>query len=282
MSLLTSFQYNSCTFVPEPDSEPIVRHVTPRAAVAVRHPEPGYHDVPWLDVHWGAKSAESLIEALRAVVGTCPALAGALLRADFVPPEFESALAAIGFATTSEWTDRWLSDLQGYPLAPTREFTIVPLTAENALAAAAVTRASRFTSRDYLGESDAFVVGWLGEVPNGGFVCLCEGKAVGVALTTLYGQDSPKGLVCWLRELVVAPSHRRRGIGRELALTVLEWGRAKGATRSFLAVDAENPAIRLYEALGYRGVDARGQINMMAVANLSPAGVSFGQPPQQV
>jgi ribosomal protein S18 acetylase RimI-like enzyme len=55
-----------------------------------------------------------------------------------------------------------------------------------------------------------------------------------------------------LFEIVVRPDRRRDGIGRDLTLSLLRWGRAAGARAVFLQVVNENaPAIALYESLGF-------------------------------
>ena len=95
------------------------------------------------------------------------------------------------------------------------------------------------------------VAGWHGiieriEFPTG-FGLLEEGnEPVAAALAVVVGS--------WLGlfEIVVTPERRRRGIGTGLTSSLLSWGAARGASRAFLQVVAENaPAIRLYEGLGF-------------------------------
>lgn len=53
-------------------------------------------------------------------------------------------------------------------------------------------------------------------------------------------------------EVIVAENRRREGIGRSLTSSLLAWGAAYGARRSFLQVVAENtPAIAMYKTLGF-------------------------------
>jgi RimJ/RimL family protein N-acetyltransferase len=53
--------------------------------------------------------------------------------------------------------------------------------------------------------------------------------------------------------LMVAKGHRRRGIGRALLERAVEWARGAGVSKLELHVFPHNdPAIRLYEAFGFR------------------------------
>lgn len=55
-----------------------------------------------------------------------------------------------------------------------------------------------------------------------------------------------------LFEIVVAAGSRRGGLGGRVTRSLLEWGRACGATRSYLQAVADNtPAIALYSSLGF-------------------------------
>jgi RimJ/RimL family protein N-acetyltransferase len=52
--------------------------------------------------------------------------------------------------------------------------------------------------------------------------------------------------------LMVAASHRRRGIGRALLQRAVDWARASGVTKLELHVFPDNePALALYEAFGF-------------------------------
>ena len=86
----------------------------------------------------------------------------------------------------------------------------------------------------------------LTPAPTGGFAALRLGdKAWGYA-----GFDDD-----WLgfSGIEVHPSHRRRGLGRQVMAALLGWGAELGATTAYLQVLADNTAaLALYEDLGFR------------------------------
>jgi GNAT superfamily N-acetyltransferase len=66
------------------------------------------------------------------------------------------------------------------------------------------------------------------------------------------GQAVADGEWVGLYAIATDPARRRQGHGRALVNQLLAWGRQQGATRSYLQVIAANePAVRLYEQLGY-------------------------------
>ena len=59
----------------------------------------------------------------------------------------------------------------------------------------------------------------------------------------------------WLSvyEIVTDPDFRQQGIGTQLMLHLLKWGKDRGAQSAYLQVMTENaPALRLYQKLGFR------------------------------
>lgn len=88
-------------------------------------------------------------------------------------------------------------------------------------------------------------------------------EIVGMCCVSLYGFDSEKGIVLWLREIAVKPNYHSQRIGFNLMAYAINWGKSQGAVRSFLACDAKNDkAIKLYESIGYVRMIGCGQINM--------------------
>jgi ribosomal protein S18 acetylase RimI-like enzyme len=94
--------------------------------------------------------------------------------------------------------------------------------------------------------------GWRGiieriSLPKVHAVTLIDSAPVAAGLGVLDGS--------WLGlfEVVVHPDRRRRGHGRDLTSSLLEWGRSQGAVGAFLQVVADSDHARaLYESLGFR------------------------------
>jgi ribosomal protein S18 acetylase RimI-like enzyme len=81
-------------------------------------------------------------------------------------------------------------------------------------------------------------------------VALDDGVVVGMASAVDYVHPD-KAPQLWINEVGVAPSHRRRGIGRRLVDALLERGRALECTEAWLGTEEDNLAARrLYESAG--------------------------------
>jgi len=78
-------------------------------------------------------------------------------------------------------------------------------------------------------------------------------RIVGVAYAATILSAEHGGLVTWLEELYVAPSHRSRGIGSALLGEVIERANEAGVVAVDLEVDARHSrAQSLYRRLGFR------------------------------
>lgn len=85
-------------------------------------------------------------------------------------------------------------------------------------------------------------------VPRTGFIQLkVQDQVAAVALAV---QD---GDYVGIFDVVTATHLRNRGLGRQLMLNVMQWGKSNGAQYAYLQVMLDNPpALHLYEKLGFR------------------------------
>jgi GNAT superfamily N-acetyltransferase len=71
-----------------------------------------------------------------------------------------------------------------------------------------------------------------------------------IAVPDFLASDEPTAR---LRRLDVLPAQQRRGLGRRLSQTVVDWAREHGYARVILdTTTLQTPAIALYESLGFR------------------------------
>ncbi len=86
-------------------------------------------------------------------------------------------------------------------------------------------------------------------------VAIDDGVIVGFASAVHYiHPDKPAEL--WINEVAVAPSHHRRGIGRQVVGKVLEAGRSLGCREAWVLTDRANTAaVALYTAAGGTAAD---------------------------
>lgn len=95
---------------------------------------------------------------------------------------------------------------------------------------------------------------WLGELLGDGRTVLLARRHVPVGVITL----QTVGDVADLHRLVVAPHHRRQGVGEILVVAGLRAVRHAGARSVLLEVAYDNdPAIALYQRLGFEQLTAR-------------------------
>jgi GNAT superfamily N-acetyltransferase len=81
-------------------------------------------------------------------------------------------------------------------------------------------------------------------------VALDGGMVVGMASAVHYVHPD-KAPQLWINEVGVAPTHRGRGVGRQILEALLARGRALGCTEAWVLTDEANTAARrLYAAAG--------------------------------
>lgn len=91
-------------------------------------------------------------------------------------------------------------------------------------------------------------------------VAIDDGLVVGFASAIHYVHpDKPAEL--WINEVGVAPTHRRRGLGRRTLTALLRHGRSLGCVNAWVLTDRDNAAARaLYAATGgIEGADGMGE-----------------------
>jgi [ribosomal protein S18]-alanine N-acetyltransferase len=115
---------------------------------------------------------------------------------------------------------------------------------------------------------ERYVAGW-GRRGDDALVAIDEFQPVGAAWFRLFEADEPGyGFVDEnTPELTIAivPSRRGKGLGEQLLVSLLDRAREEGYARISLSVEADNPAIRLYEQHGFTRVgDRAGALVMSA------------------
>lgn len=218
-----------------------------------------------IQLHWASISEEKFFEGLTQTIEfikkTEPKTEKLYL--EFIPEDFLVKMHIIGFKIVSEWVDYWCDNLSLLNIESKKNITIRPLKSDEIFEAGKITRNCSGYSRWFTGESDECIKEWFESENSNLFAAETDGKLIGVCYALLYGFESKKGTVLWIRELAVDPSFHSKGIGRELLTQAIKWGLENGAKRSFLACDTENfNAIKLYESFNYRRKNERGQINM--------------------
>ncbi len=111
-----------------------------------------------------------------------------------------------------------------------------------------------------------YVQAW-GRRGDAGVIALDQGFPVGAAWYRLFRNDAPGyGFVDeQTPELAIAvvPSRRGRGFGGMLLRALMERAREDGHEALSLAVEHDNPAIGLYDRLGFREVRSEGETAIM-------------------
>lgn len=182
---------------------------------------------------------------------------------EFIPENYVPEMEKLGFAIASEFLDFWIDKLEAINLKRQDSLVIRRIKADEYQAAFLVTKLCEGCSRGFRGESAEWIKEWNESENSSVFAAEKNNEIVGVCFVNLYGFDSEKGTVLWIREVAVKPDYQSQKIGLNLMAHAINWGIENGAARSFLACDTDNAkGIKLYEGLGYKRKSNRGQINM--------------------
>ncbi len=217
-----------------------------------------------IKIDWAANAKDAFLSGLNKTITSLIEGEGIKdIEVDFIPVEYLDEMSRQGFEIVSEWVDFWKNNMDKADIKTPGNLRIDEITDNEYDKASAITKACKGLSRGYYGETAEWLREWHEAEHSNIFVAKLEDSIVGVCCVSLYGFESEKGAVLWLREVAVTPEFHSKKIGLNLICHALDWGRACGAKRSFLACDMDNrKGISLYEGLGYEKKVERGQINM--------------------
>ena len=210
---------------------------------------------------WAADSIESFLDGLNKSIEYIRETESNYdkIYIEFVPDVFLDEMGSIGFNIVSEWVDYWNTELRRTETVCDDTINIETINEKDISTASNITKSCAGYSRGFIGQSEELIREWMNTEDSYLFLAKVDRKLVGLCFVMLYGFDSDKGIVLWIRELVVNPEYHSKGIGRQLIVHGINWGIENRSRRSFLAVDSENyNAIKLYESLGYKRKDERG------------------------
>lgn len=207
------------------------------------------------ELHWAANEPDGIIAAVKAQ--------GVETLVTFVPEEWKTLFLGNGFSELGLLREYWLEPLkQAYSPAT----SCLSITPDDCAEAARITQSCRMQSREFYGETEESLREWIsGNDPDakaGGarhetvLAYWVDGKIAGVVCTAVYGYETERGPIVWVREVAVLPEYQGRGYGRALIESALQYGIERGAVRSFLMADDCNAgAIALYKKLGFEPND---------------------------
>lgn len=220
------------------------------------------------NIYWAAKTYEALYDAFQEFslnINDLLAKQPNRLYIEFVDPQIISLLEDIGFVIVSQFIDFWNRNMStcNYSKEEGNGIVLRAAKEKDYFDISLVTKMCKDQSRGFYGEEVEFIKDWNEELNSCILLAEMKGQIVGGCLISVYGFDSDKGPVIWIRQLAVNPMYQNQGVGSLLLEQSLHWGKNKGAKRSFLAVDKQNiKAINLYTKYGFSCNDEIGQINM--------------------
>lgn len=215
-------------------------------------------------VDWATNSRESFFDGLKETMNLISQdRTVKKVDIEFIPEQYISEMEDLGFIIISEWVDFWNDNLTTICLEQSDSLIIRRIKENEYQIASEITRSCKDYSRGFKGESLEWTKEWNESENSCIFIAEMNNEVIGICCVSLYGFESEKGVILWLREVAVNPNYHSKKIGLNLIVHGINWGKRNGAVRSFLACDAENrKAIKLYQGLGYERETKRGQINM--------------------
>jgi ribosomal protein S18 acetylase RimI-like enzyme len=209
--------------------------------------------------YWAAADVKILAERVKSLGS------GTLI--NFIPMEWKEYLSEQGFSDYAIFREYWIDDIESAESNLNYSF----LERQEYEQASRVTKSVKNQSRGFHGESTEWIGNWIkGENTNRDtsdcniIVHREGGKVAGIACVGIYGHESKKGAILWLRKIAVLQELQGKGIGRKLILQSIGYGKSKGAKRAFLMADDCNiNALGLYKNIGFTPKDEV-EINMVS------------------
>ena len=190
----------------------------------------------------------------------------------FIPKEWHEKLKELGYIDYAILRDYWLDNLSEFNK---KHPNVTFATIKDAKSISDITKENAGASRAFHGDSVDFISSWidgsnttlidLKAKNNQVYTYKTDNQILGIALTCIYANYSPKGPVLWLREIAIKKGYHGQGIGRRIILSALSEGLRNGARRSFLITDDLNlNAKYLYESIGFKPKMDEQQIDMIS------------------
>lgn len=203
------------------------------------------------EFHWASNNASILLEEIK------KSNKKGLIT--FIPTEWIDEFKNNDFHMYAVWNDYFNNDIsKSFECIDSMEL----LKSHDCKEASEVTLSCRNQSRGFSGQSETWMKQWIEDSESNAASIGSKDSAVivhrehnhisGVVCVTIYGHESEKGAVLWVREIAVRPEYQRRGIAKKLLNQALSYGKYYGAKRAFLMADECNEgAIKLYESMGF-------------------------------
>ena len=182
----------------------------------------------------------------------------------FVPENWISQFKSAGLEVYAIWNDYFKTTINS-------DESIQPskiLSDKDAKSLSVLTLSCSGQSRGFTGQSEQFCRDWLNsenlyEKPIHDRTVIpfyIENTLGGAVFVATYGKDK----TLWIREIVVAPEHQGKGLGRKLMKMAFSYGMERNVKKVFLAADECNKnAIHLYKSLGFKCNPKDKQIDMI-------------------
>ena len=209
-----------------------------------------------VQIYFASNTVESLLNSIK--------ILSQKSYVEFIPQEYITQFKDNKFSIVSEFVDFFNEDIKNTNIVSVDYCNVVLANKNDSKEVSKLLMECQWQSRGFRGETTESINEWLDSEYGDIILVKKDEVIVGVCLVSLYGFDSKKGTILWVREVAVRPSFQSKGYGRTLIEQAFCYGIHNKAVRSFLAADVQNTkAISLYKKYGFNRNADRGQINMI-------------------